>query len=344
MSSNAIIGAEAAKLAGLQMDTLAKVRAGIITLAQWEWFNNVNDAERNRICGFPSPRKNLNLKKFLLWLKHNGLDRKLAGGLMGQIAEQEKFYQRFYGKDFRIYRKKIFIDPRRLLAIRAGLEAGCLNYALVKATPVFITNAEAQMTGAQFFYKRFIGLLKKDGFKIWAENGTGRWTNLALGELLQRCDPADPEEFDADAFWQDWVSEGIRLLTKKGAVTRVVAGVVEIIFISNLVDIHRDQAIINKSGETVELRDRSYVSVVANNVRVLSHEEGIILATQLYARDKTCLSPSTWEWRRDIIDHRDRGTNPGVSIGSAHSYVSELNLSSSVAGGSYSGYRLRLAL
>ncbi len=41
-----IIGADAAKLAGLQIDTLTKVRAGQITLEQWEMFNNLSVDDR----------------------------------------------------------------------------------------------------------------------------------------------------------------------------------------------------------------------------------------------------------------------------------------------------------
>ncbi len=44
--STIIIGADAAKLAGLQIDTLQKVRSGQITLEQWEMFNNLNPDER----------------------------------------------------------------------------------------------------------------------------------------------------------------------------------------------------------------------------------------------------------------------------------------------------------
>jgi len=44
------IGADAAKLAGLQIDTLQKVRSGQITLGQWERFNNLSFEERNRLC------------------------------------------------------------------------------------------------------------------------------------------------------------------------------------------------------------------------------------------------------------------------------------------------------
>lgn len=48
---NAIIGADAAKLAGLQIDTLQKVRSGQITLSQWERFNNLSTDDREARFG-----------------------------------------------------------------------------------------------------------------------------------------------------------------------------------------------------------------------------------------------------------------------------------------------------
>ncbi|NQV88118.1 MAG: hypothetical protein HQ402_00995 [Parcubacteria group bacterium] len=46
-----IIGADAAKLAGLQIDTLQKVRSGQITLGQWERFNNLSADDREARFG-----------------------------------------------------------------------------------------------------------------------------------------------------------------------------------------------------------------------------------------------------------------------------------------------------
>lgn len=44
---NAIIGAEAAKLAGLQIDLLQKIRNKKITSAELEWFNNLSQKDRD---------------------------------------------------------------------------------------------------------------------------------------------------------------------------------------------------------------------------------------------------------------------------------------------------------
>ena len=48
---NTIIDAEAARLAGLQIDTLQKVLSGQITLDQWKWFNNLSADDREALFG-----------------------------------------------------------------------------------------------------------------------------------------------------------------------------------------------------------------------------------------------------------------------------------------------------
>lgn len=45
------IGVDAAKLAGLQIDTLQKMRNGQITLEHLEWFNKLNKVERDKLIG-----------------------------------------------------------------------------------------------------------------------------------------------------------------------------------------------------------------------------------------------------------------------------------------------------
>lgn len=45
-----IIGADAAKLAGLQIDLLQKIRSEQVTLNHLEWFNKLTREERDRFC------------------------------------------------------------------------------------------------------------------------------------------------------------------------------------------------------------------------------------------------------------------------------------------------------
>lgn len=282
---------------------------------------------------------------FFKWLRDNKLERHLTGGsLEKQIRWQENFYRKFYGKDFQINLKKIFITAERLPVIKAGLEAGCVNYALLKAIPKMLSNAEVLMNGAEFTFERLLKPLKKDGFKIWAETETDRWTNLLLAELLKRGISVEPEEFDAEAFRKDWVAEEVRVISQKIFAPMIQHGSMEIIFTSDLVDIPADQVIINKNGEIVKPAGRSYVSAIVEKVRVISREEENVLASQMYVRNKTYLAPDTWEYRRDIINHSDKGVNPPVSVAYSHSVSDGFHLYSSTADYSHSYLRWRLAL
>jgi hypothetical protein len=47
---NTVIGADAAKLAGLQIDLLQKIRNGQVTPDHLEWFNKLTREERERFC------------------------------------------------------------------------------------------------------------------------------------------------------------------------------------------------------------------------------------------------------------------------------------------------------
>ena len=287
----------------------------------------------------------LSYAELLKWFQDNKLERFLStGSFEKSIKEQEIFYQRFYGKNFRIDRKKIFVDAGRLPAIKAGLEAGSINIALLKATPEIQSDVEIQMTEVEFFFNRIMKPLKENDFKLWAEEGVDRWTKLELAELLRRCNPTEPEEFDVGDFKKDWAKEIIRISEKKRVLPNVTTGALEIIFTSNLVDIPSDQIIVNKNGEIVIPDNRSYVSAIAKNVRVLSNAEGIILESQLFFKDKTYLAPNTWEWRRDLIDHRDKKTSPIASVALVDSSGHEFFLHSYVAAYSHDFFRLRLAL
>lgn len=63
-----IIGAEATKLAGLQIDALQKVRSGQITLDQWERFNNLSPEDREACFGDIVKPKPTSLEKFGLFV------------------------------------------------------------------------------------------------------------------------------------------------------------------------------------------------------------------------------------------------------------------------------------
>ena len=281
---------------------------------------------------------------FVKWLQDNKLERRLTGGgFEKQISQQETFYRKFYGRKFKIDRGKMFVDPKRLPAMKVGLEAGSVNFFMVKASPI-LSAAELQMTRALYFFMKIIQPLKSNGFKIWAENGTSRWTGLTLEDLLKRGVPVEPEAFNSEAFKQDWSAEEVRVITQAGPAPMITSGLVELVLTSDAMDIPANQIIINKDGKVVELDDRSYISAIAKNVRVISRDEEIILASQIFVKDKTYLAPNTWEWRRDVVSHGDKGTKPPVSVASAKSNDGELSLNSGGASSSGSLHRLRFAL
>ena len=62
---NTIIGADTAKLAGLQIDMLQKVRSGHLTIAHIEWWQNLPKSERDRLSGAISPDQRFTLVKTL---------------------------------------------------------------------------------------------------------------------------------------------------------------------------------------------------------------------------------------------------------------------------------------
>lgn len=269
--------------------------------------------------GKENPEKVLSFEVFQTWFKENGLEKYL--NLETQIAEQEKFYGE------KIDRSKLSVTVERLPAIKAGLENGCVNQVLLN-------------------FPEEIGVdsLKKAGLDIWAEKGNkDRWTKLTLDELLQRGIPVEPEEIDPEAFAKDWVAETIRVIEKsQGA--KMKSGAIELVFTSNLPDIPRNQKVVNKDGKVVTPENGSYISAITNKIQVLSQKEGMRLAILMQAKDGTKIAFNTWEWRRDLVGHRDKKTNPPVLVANAHSRSGGLDLNSSDAGNSDDNNRFRVAL
>lgn len=288
----------------------------------------------------------LNFNQLKKWLRQNNLERFLPGGLEGQIAGQEKFYQNFYGKNFRLNRNKIFIKAERLPAIKLGMETGALNYGLVVATPSVLTEEEQKWTEAEFAYHRLLVPQKKDGkdgLKIWAETGTDRWSNLTLTEVLAGYIPVTPEDFNFVNLKEDWKKEIQRVIGVKGPAPKQTAGKVELIFTDSRQDVPANQALINAKGDIIN-NIHSFVDAITNSVRFLTPEQEIVLAAQYYFRDKTYLSPNTWDWESAVLDHKGKKNDPHVSAASADSNGGGFSLNSGNADGSDSDYRLRSAL
>lgn len=278
---------------------------------------------------------------FLKWLRDNELEKQLRGGsLEKQIKWQEEiFYRRFYGKNFRIDRSRIFVLAKRLPAIKKGLEIGCVDKVLVVATPKHLSNIEMGMTEAEYVFHK---LLKPTGIKIWAEEGRDRWTKRTLTEVLQEYVTVGPEDFNAKALEENWPKECLRVLTEIGLPATQRADKMELVITDSRQNIPHGQEVVNQKGESVNCDRRDFVTAVKNNIRIVTPEQEIILASQTFVESGKYLAIDTWEFVSALLRHE--GVNPSVSVADADSRGSGLCLSSDGAGFSHGARRLRLAL
>lgn len=284
----------------------------------------------------------LSFDQFKGWLKENGLAEKIPV-IEEQINDQEKFYQDVCGG--KLDRSKFFVERDRLPGIKKGFEVDCINFAEVVPISENPTEEEAQMVDAEYLFHKIMEPLEaKKGFKFWEKGGRKRWTKLELLELLKRGVPVEPDEIDAEAFRKDWVAEEIRVLDLKGAAPKIKAGSMKLVFTDNRLDVPRDQVIVNKKGEIVSPEDNSHIKTVANNIRVLSRAEKIALASYVFWKTGKYLSLETWEFDRDFVDHRDKKTDPPVSVASGGSDSGGFSFYSGNADSSYDRHRRRVSL
>jgi len=152
-----IIDADAAKLAGLQIDTLSKFRAGKITLEQWEQFNNLSPQDREFCFGKvekPKPVSPAKPEKFVL----------LAD--LGEIKVPDDFDQAIWlakfreqnHKKFHCYNDDItdenFANPTRILKPGDKLHVRAFKQVVSGTTTseerlAFLSTQKAVLTGAQ---------------------------------------------------------------------------------------------------------------------------------------------------------------------------------------------------
>lgn len=284
----------------------------------------------------------LSFDQFKDWLEENGLAEKISL-IEEQINDQEKFHLDAGGGRFN--RSNFFIEKYRLPGIKKGFETGCLNFAMPMPVAENLTEKEKQMNEALYVYHKLAEPLEsKKGFNLWDKVGKERWTKQDLLEHLGSCNPVEPNEIDAEAFKKDWVAEEIRVLDQKGAPAKIKAGSMRLVFTDNRLDVPKDQAIVNKKGEVAAPKNNSHIETVTNNIRVLSRAEKIALASYVFWKTGKYLSPETWEFERDFVDHRDKKTNPPVSVAHSHSDDVRLKLYSDDADGSSGGHRRRVSL
>ncbi len=286
----------------------------------------------------------LSFEDFQDWLKAKHLEEKLEGGsLEALIEKQEKYYQSFYGPDFKIDPSQILIGKERLAAIQQGLEIGAVNYPLIMATPQELTADQQNQTEAQFAYHALLKPLKPKGLKIWAETGQERWSKLSLEQVLAGYQPVQVEDFNPQALEQDWIQEIQRVLKQKPGAPKQKPGKLELVLTDSRSEVPPDQKLVNQKGQVV-VNQYSFIKMIQNQVQVLTPEQWLILASQKYHQDQTYLSPQTWDWLMAILDHRGQLNEPPVSAADADSNDVEVHLNSNQASSDLDGGRWRLAL
>lgn len=285
----------------------------------------------------------LNYTALLKWFQENDLEKYLTGGSMEkQVKSWEVFYQRFYGDNFQFVqldRKKIFIDARRLPAIKVGLEIGVVNSVQVDVVPEILIKKEQGMTEAEFFFYRILELA---GINIWAKTGRDRWTEKTLSEILSGYVPVSPEDFNPVALKEDWAKECWRVIEKKGPAPKVIPGIVRLNFVDGRRDIPSGQQYVSQTGEVVEAHGCSFIESVEKNMRLVTPAQEILLAAKMFSDTGEYLARDTWEFNSALLRHEEE--NPVVSAAGADSYDGGFFLGSSYADNSRSFNRFRLSL
>ena len=192
---NTIVDADAAKLAGLQIDTLQKVRSGQITLGQWERFNNLSTDDREAWFGdWKKPESTVPAEpteKFALLVDL---------GIITVPADYDhatalKTFGNMNRKKFYYYNDKItdenFPNPTRVLKPGDKLRVRAFKQVVGGTTTseermAFLATQKAIHTGAQgaslvFDQKRdqlpkgkwYASFDEKD--RLWADAGGNHW-------------------------------------------------------------------------------------------------------------------------------------------------------------------------
>ena len=282
----------------------------------------------------------LNYVALLKWFKESHLEKHLIGGsLEKQVKDWEIFYQKFYGEDFRLNRKKIFIEARRLPAIKVGLEIGAVNSVQIETTLKVLIGEELGMTEAEFFFHR---ILEPTGIDIWAKTGRGRWTGKTLDEVLTGYIPVVLEDFNLVALKKDWARECWRVVERKEPTPTVVPGIVRLNFVNGRRDIPSSRKYISQTGEVVKVRDCSFIEAVEKNIRLVTPVQEILLAAKMFSDSGEYLARDTCEFNLALLRHKEKTLN--VSVADAASRGGGFSLDSDRAAHYYGGRRFRISL
>jgi len=211
------IGVDAAKLAGLQIDTLQKLRAGQITIGQWERFNNLSPEDREACFGTakkpPTPQP-VPVEKFTL-LADLGIitvpedyDRTKS---LAKFAEK-------YRDEFLHYNKDItdanFANPSRILKAGDQLWTYAFKQAVSGRTTSterldFIRSRQGILTGAQgasLVFEQKRNQLPKGYWYYSFDQKDALWKDAAGGHRVPCVGrhSGDVFEFDLGYFEGGW--------------------------------------------------------------------------------------------------------------------------------------------
>lgn len=143
---NTLIDADTAKLAGLQIDLLHKLRQGHITLDHLEWFNTLTKIQRERLMAEP-------IEKFQL-LADLGIitvpDDYVHGGRLTRFYVKHRHEFRHYLEEIT---DKNFQNPTRILEPGDKLHVRAFKQVAIGVTTedrmAFLATQKAVHTGAQ---------------------------------------------------------------------------------------------------------------------------------------------------------------------------------------------------
>jgi hypothetical protein len=249
------------------------------------------------------------------------------------------FFQYSYGQNFKLDRKKILIDSKRLTAIKVGLENRIVNTVLFEIMPEVLTAEEKTWTPAQFFFYR---ILKELEMKVWEETGKIRWTDKSLENLLAEGINVLPEDFRNFMLRNSWIEECLRVIKKKGPAQKVIPGSLSMSFVDGRVDVPVNQRYVNQSGKLMSVDDCSFITAVVQDIKLVTQSGKIVLAGQIFYESREYLGRDTWEVNSTLLEHGS--ANPSVSVVNVDSPYNIFQLDSDVADNLGGRGRFRISL
>lgn len=272
-----------------QLGDIYKMRQKLKSLIEWADFEV-----------YDSDHYVLNYKGLIRWLKYakgedgKSLESKLEGGSFEKhIKYQEEFYQKTYGPDFKLDIDNIVVDKSRLKAIKKGLENRFANYPLIVVTPDVLDEKETKITEAEFVYRKFLypfefNMNFEEGFVVLVEGN--QEDNRA--EFFKNCSNIDLKALLGGP--DNYAKELKRALEESPALVKPKK--IELVFTDSRSQIPAEQSAVNSLGAEVRREKGNFWDMTYNEVTALTPEQWMILAAQVYVKDKTILSKDQNNW------------------------------------------------